>query len=121
MALIKQIKVGGETYDVGVEIGSGLRYNSGFELFLSGDTPLGFSPNGELMLKVGSGLIANRYDLSVLISGYDNGFANGLEYMGNAIALKIASGLKFDSLGRIAINLGTGLGINQDGELCVIG
>lgn len=118
MALIKQIKVGGEIYDVGVEVGSGLRFNSGLELVLSGG--LGFSQRDEVIIVASSGVRADGRGLSVLISGHDSGFKHGLEYKNGTIALKLASGLKFNDMGYLQLDLGSGLSQDRDGRIIVV-
>lgn len=115
MALIKQIKVGGTTYDIGVVVGSGLRFNSGLELVLSGG--LGFSQRGEVVIEASSGVRVDNSGLSVLISGHDTGYKYGLEYKHNTVALKLASGLKFNDMGYIQLDLGAGLSQDSEGKI----
>jgi hypothetical protein len=97
MALIRQIKVGGTTYDIGVKAGDGIA----------------ISTSGAVEVRCSSGLRADASGLSVLLSG--NG--HGLEFKDGAIAVKLASGLYFDSKGEIAPFLGSGLHMNDKGQI----
>lgn len=104
MALIRQIKVGGNTYDVAVKAGDGIA----------------ISTSGAVEVYCSSGLRADNSGLSVLISGHSDGFRHGLEYVRDEIAIKIASGLKFNDSGAIAIDFGSGLAIDTNGKLVTV-
>lgn len=103
MALIKQIKVGGTTYDVAMRAGNGI------EIGISG-----------VSVRCSSGLRADPSGLSVLISGHEDGYLHGLEYKGGAIAVKLDSGLRFNDRGYIQLDLGSGLALDDDGRIIVV-
>jgi hypothetical protein len=114
MALIKQIKVGGTTYNIGInadaplsmsgdtlrlDIGSGLKALDGkLDLFLSGDS---LTHNNGIAVKVGSGLTTTKEGVSLLISGANEMFNRGLAFERGMLTLKLGSGLKFNSEGAI--------------------
>lgn len=104
MAFIKQVKVGGVTYDIAITAGKGIA----------------ISTSGEVEVHCSSGLRADNSGLSVLISGQSDGYRHGLEYVGDEIAIKIASGLKFNDFGAIALDLGSGLGIDPNGKVVIV-
>lgn len=111
MALIKQIKVGGTTYNIGINadaplsvsgdtlhlnIGSGLRtFDGKLDLFLSGDS---LTHNNGIAVKISSGLETTREGISLLISGN-----RGLAFERGMLTLKLGSGLKFNSEGAIVL------------------
>lgn len=114
MALIKQIKVGGTTYNIGINadaplmvsgdtlklaLGSGLHALEGkLDLFLSGDT-LTYA-NG-IAVKVASGLTTTPEGVALLVSGASENFSRGLAFERGMLTLKLGSGLKFNSEGAI--------------------
>lgn len=114
MALIKQIKVGGTTYNIGINadaplsvsgdtlhlnIGSGLRTVDGkLDLFLSGDT---LTHMNGVAVKISSGLETTPEGISLLISGADSMFNRGLSFERGMLNLKLGSGLKFNADGAI--------------------
>lgn len=104
MALIRQIKVGGTTYDIGVKAGDGIAIGT----------------SGEVKVHCSSGLRADSSGVSVLISGHDSGYRHGLEYKNDTIALKLASGLKFNDMGYIQLDLGSGLSQDGEGKIIVV-
>ena len=104
MALIRQIKVGGNTYDVAVKAGDGIA----------------ISTSGAVEVHCSSGLRADSSGVSVLISGHSDGFRHGLEYKNDTIALKLASGLKFNDRGYIQLDLGSGLSQDGEGRIVVV-
>lgn len=116
MALIKQIKVGGTTYNIGInadaplsmsgdtlrlDIGSGLKTVGGkLDLFLSGDT---LTHNNGIAVKITSGLTTTPEGLSLLVSGHDSMYDRGLSLDRGMLTLKIGTGLKFNADGEIVL------------------
>lgn len=114
MALIKQIKVGGTTYNIGInadaplsvsgdrlhlEIGSGLETVDGkLDLFLSGYT---LTHTNGIAVKVTSGLTTTAEGIALLVSGADSMYNRGLSLDRGMLTLKLGSGLKFNSDGAI--------------------
>lgn len=114
MALISQIKVGGTTYNIGINadaplmvsgdtlqlaLGSGLHALEGkLDLFLSGDT---LTHMNGIAVKVTSGLQTTSEGISLLLSGADSMFNRGLAFERGMLKIKLGSGLKFNSEGAI--------------------
>lgn len=114
MALIKQIKVGGTTYNIGInadaplsmsgdtlrlDIGSGLKAVGGkLDLFLSGYT---LTHMNGIAVRVTSGLQTTSEGIALLVSGADSMYNRGLSLDRGMLTLKLGSGLKFNSEGAI--------------------
>lgn len=114
MALIKQIKVGGTTYNIGINanaplmvsgdtlelaLGSGLHALEGkLDLFLSGDT---LTHMNGIAVKVTSGLQTTPEGIALLVSGHDSMYNRGLSLDRGMLTLKLGRGLKFNSEGAI--------------------
>lgn len=116
MALIKQIKVGGTTYNIGINadaplivsgdtlqllLGSGLKTVDGnLDLFLSGDT---LTYMNGIAVKVTSGLTTTPEGIALLVSGADSMYNRGLSLDRGMLTLKLGSGLKFNDDGAIEL------------------
>ena len=116
MALIRQIKVGGTTYNIGInpvaplimsgdnlvlKIGSGLQtVNGALDLLLSGYS---FTQQNGLSLRVASGLTMTSAGVSLLISGANENYSRGLAFERGMLKLKIATGLRFNEDGELEI------------------
>ena len=114
MALINKIKVGGTTYNIGINVnaplvmtgdtiqllvGSGFRTVGGnLDLFLSGDT---LTYKNGLAVRVTSGLTTTPEGIALLVSGHDSMYNRGLSFDRGMLTLKLGSGLKFNSEGAI--------------------
>lgn len=114
MALIKQIKVGGTTYNIGINanvplvvsgdtlqllLGSGLQTVDGnLDLFLSGYTLTHMNGIG---VKVTSGLQTTSEGIALLVSGHDSMYNRGLSFERGMLNIKLGSGLKFNADGAI--------------------
>lgn len=114
MALIKQIKVGGTTYNIGINadaplsvsgdtlqllLGSGLQTVDGnLDLFLSGYT---LTHMNGIAVKVTSGLTTTSEGIALLVSGHDSRYNRGLSLDRGMLTIKLGSGLKFNSEGAI--------------------
>lgn len=114
MALIKQIKVGGTTYNIGINadaplmvsgdtlqlaLGTGLHTVEGkLDLFLSGDT---LTYNNGVAVKISSGLEVTRQGVSLLLSGADSMYNRGLTFERGMLDIKLGTGLKFNAEGAI--------------------
>lgn len=97
--LIKQIKVGGTTYNIGI--------NAKAPLVVSGDTLnllLGtglHAKDGALEVKVATGLRTTAEGIMLLVSGHDKGYNRGLTLDKGVLELKIGSGLRFNEDGSL--------------------
>lgn len=114
MALIKQIKVGGTTYNIGINVnaplmvsgdtlqlalGAGLHALGGkLDLFLSGDT---LTHMNGIAVKVTSGLTTTPEGISLLVSGADSNYNRGLAFERGMLKIKIGTGLMFNADGEI--------------------
>ena len=114
MALIKQIKVGGTTYNIGInpvsplsmsgdnlalKLGSGLQTVDGaLDLFLSGYS---LTNDNGISVKVSSGLEHTPQGIALMISGENEDYSRGLEFVRGMLSLKLGSGLKFNNAGEI--------------------
>lgn len=114
MALIRQIKVGGTTYNIGINtsaplslsgdtlslnVGSGLEVLNGkLDVFLSGWT---LEHKNGLGVRVSSGLQMTSEGVKLFVSGQDEMYNRGLSFERGMLKIKLGSGLKFNSDGAI--------------------
>ena len=114
MALIKQIKVGGTTYNIGINAaaplsvsGDDLRLNIGsglhtlddkLDVFLSGDT---LENKSGIAVKVTTGLATTKDGIMLLVSGYDSNYNRGFTLEKGVLELKLGSGLRFNEDGTL--------------------
>lgn len=118
MALIKQIKVGDTTYQIGLDVDSGLVMSDDGVLKLNIGSGLKIDGTGKLFVSglyagLGSGLVDDYGTLEVRVT-------SGLNIFNDGVGLKLGSGLTLNNLGELTLKInGSKLKLDSSGQLTI--